>query len=594
MKGDGSHMRLICLLTLLAIPALAQDGPSLYKDRCAKCHDNPQPRVPSLATIKEMSPASIYTALTGGIMKTEAAGLSTAQIFSLIGYIAPTGGRAKQQPVSLTPTCKDNPPFKFDSAAPSWNGWSTSPTNSRFEDAKAAGLSAASVRNLKLKWAFNLGDVTVARAQPTVAGGRVFITTQSGQVWSLDAKTGCTHWGFQAAAGPRGGVTLGETSGTPATFFSEAGGTMYALNASTGTQLWKTKPTDQFATLATAAPRYYKGVVYQPYSSFEETIAADPKYTCCTFRGSVVALDAATGKTLWQSYTITDARQKSGPSGAAVWSTPTIDEKLGVLYIATGDNYSDPPTNTSDAVLAMDLKTGKLLWSKQLTAGDAFNNSCSVPGGANCPTEKGPDFDFGQPPILVDLGGGKRALVIAQKSGVAHAIDPDAQGKILWQTRVGTGGPIGGSQWGSASDGRNVYVAVSDLAIGAVRDPNSPQGFRLTIDLKKLGSLNALDLKTGKVVWTAKAPSMSAAVTVIPGVVFAGSVDGHMRAYSTTDGTLLWDTDTAHQFDTVNGKPANGGSIDGAGPAVLNGMVFFNSGYAQWGGTPGNALLAFQ
>jgi polyvinyl alcohol dehydrogenase (cytochrome) len=389
---------------------------------------------------------------------------------------------------------------------------------------------------------------------------------------------------------------------------------MYALNAQTGELIWKVRPVDHYATMATATPRYYKGVVYQPFASFEESVAADPKTLCCTFRGSVAALDAGTGKKIWQTFTITEPAKpthktparapQSGPSGAGVWSSATIDEQSGALYVATGDNYSDPPTNTSDAILAMDLKTGELLWSSQLTENDAFNTGCSAPAKTNCPEAGGPDYDFGQPPILVSLGGGKRALVIAQKSGMAHAVDPDQKGKVLWQTRAGQGSPLGGSQWGSASDGQNVYVAISNIVIGGVADPKSPLGFRLTLDPATGGGLHALDLKTGKIVWSAKpipcaptrtdcSPAQSAAVTAIPGVAFSGSVDGHLRGYSTATGEVLWDTDTEREFETVNGKAAHGGSMDAAGPAVVNGMVFVSSGYGQWGGMPGNLLLAF-
>jgi polyvinyl alcohol dehydrogenase (cytochrome) len=591
----------------------AQDGAALYKERCATCHDTPKQRVPSLSAIKAMSGETIYTALTSGLMKTQAAGLSTAQIFALIGYIAPTGG-AQAAPPTFTPTCKGDATFE-PAGGPQWNGWSTSLTNSRFQDAAAAGLSAAGVGKLKLKWAFNLGDVTVTRSQPTIAGGRVFIGSQTGAVYSLEADSGCLRWGFQAGTGVRAGVAIGEAKGVPAAFFGDAGGTLYALNAHTGQLIWKAKPADHYTTLATATPRFYKGVLYQPYSSFEEALAGDPKFECCTFRGSVVALDAATGKTLWKTFTIPEeakaapktpagAAQK-GPSGAAVWSTPTIDEQNGVLYVSTGDNYSNPTTDTSDAILALNLKTGELLWSKQLTKDDAFNNGCAAPPRTNCPASAGKDFDFGQPPILVSLGQGKRALVIAQKSGMVHAIDPDKKGEILWQTRAGAGGVLGGSQWGSAADAQKVYVAISDIGIGGVADPKSPQGFRMTLDPKKGGGLHALDLKTGKIDWSAKpasacaengtncSPAQSAAVTAIPGLVFSGSVDGHLRAYSSSSGEILWDVDTAREFATVNGKPAHGGSMDAAGPAVVNGMVFVNSGYGQWGGVPGNAFLAF-
>jgi polyvinyl alcohol dehydrogenase (cytochrome) len=605
-------MRYICLLALMLPPLSAQDGAALYRERCTACHDAPKERIPALSAIKAMSGEAIYLALTTGLMKTQAAGLSTGQLFALIGYIAPTGGAHAEPPI-FTPTCKGDAAFQ-PAAGSQWNGWSTSLTNSRFQDAASAGLSAVDVPKLKLKWAFNLGDVTMARSQPTIVGGRVFIGSQTGAVYSLDADTGCTRWGFQASTGLRAGVTIGEAKGAPAVFFGDAGGTMYALNAQTGQLMWKVKPVDHYTTLATATPRFYKGVLYQPFSSFEEALAGDPKFQCCTFRGSVVALDAATGKTLWKTFTIPEATKAApktpagaaqmGPSGVAIWSTPTIDEQRGNLYVSTGDNYSDPTTNTSDAILALDLKTGELLWSKQLTENDAFNNGCAVPPRTNCPASAGQDFDFGQPPILVSLSQGKRALVIAQKSGMVHAVDPDEKGRILWQTRAGAGGLLGGSQWGSASDGQKVYVAISDIAIGGVADPKSPQGFRMTLDPKKGGGLHALDLKTGKIAWSAKptacadsrtdcSPAQSAAVTAIPGVVFSGSVDGHLRAYSTATGELRWDVDTAREFPTANGKPARGGAMDAAGPAVVNGMVFVNSGYGQWGGMPGNVLLAF-
>ena len=611
-------MRYVCLLALivmfLSAPLLsAQDGAAIYKERCASCHDIPESRAPALSAIKAMSGTNIYIALTSGAMKTQAQGLSTPQIFGLIGYIAPTGGESTEAP-NLTRTCKADAGFKIAANAPRWNGWSSSVTNSRFQDARNAGLTASNVPKLKLKWAFNLGDVTMARSQPAVEGGRVFIGSLTGVVYSLDATTGCTYWGFKANTAVRSGVTLGDVNGTPVAYFGDMSATVFAVNAATGELIWKIRPVDHFTTMITAAPQVHNGVVYQAFSSFEEALGPDPTYQCCTFRGSVVALEAATGKKIWQTFTIPEAAkptrktsagtQQNGPSGAGIWSTPAIDEKLGVLYVSTGDNYSDPASKTSDAVLAMDLKTGDLLWSQQMTANDAFNSGCTTPDLTNCPDAKGPDFDFGQPPVLVSLGGERRALVIAQKSGMVHALDPDKKGAILWQARAAKGGYLGGSQWGSASDGQKVYVATSDVELGGVPDATVPGGFRIVADPKTGGGLHALDLKTGATVWDAKpvpcvagqaicSPAQSAAVSVIPGVVFSGSVDGHLRAYSATNGAVLWDVNTAREYETVNGKPARGGSLDVAGPAIVNGMVFVNSGYGQWGGMPGNVLLVF-
>jgi len=606
-------MRYVSLLVFLTSLLRAQDGAALYKQRCAICHDSPGPRVPALSTIKAMSGEAIYQALTEGVMKTQAAGLSPAQIVAIIRYIAPTG-KTQSAAAAVTRTCKSDPPFPAISNTPEWNGWSPDVDNSRFQNAAAAGLTAGDLSKLKLKWAFNLGAVSEARSQPAILGAYAYIGSGTGAFYALDIRSGCTLWGFRAASAIRGGAAIGEAGGKPAVFFADTKANVYALNAQTGQLLWNVHPADHFTTLATATPRYDKGVVYQAFSSFEETMAADPKYECCTFRGSVVALNSATGDKLWQAFSISDPAKPvgrspagiptHGPSGAGVWSTPTVDEQKGALYFSTGDNYSDPPTDTSDAVLAVDRKTGTLLWSVQLTKDDAFNSACGVPIPGNCPETHGNDSDFGQPPVLLDLGGGKRILAIAQKSGMAYGLDPDAQGKLLWHTRLGKGGVFGGSQWGSASDGKKVYVAISDLKPNVIVDPKLPKGYRFTLDPKQGGGLYALDPATGKIIWSAPgipcaadrtdcSPAQSAAVTAIPGVVFSGSVDGHLRAYAAETGKILWDTNTAQEFSTVNGPAAHGGSLDVAGPAIVNGTILVNSGYGQWGGMPGNVLLAF-
>jgi len=606
-------MRYVCVFLLLTSLLHAQEnGEALYKQRCATCHDSPAARVPSLSTIKTMSSEAIRQTLTSGVMKVQAAGLSPQQISALIGYIGPKADMPTT--TALASACRNRPPFPSDVNAPAWNGWSPGLNNSRFQSAAVAGLPAASVPKLKLKWAFSLGAISEARSQPAMIGNYVFIGSATSDFYALDVRSGCTLWAFHAASAIRGGAAIGAAGDTPAVFLTDAGANMYALDAQTGRLLWRVHPADHFTTVGTASPRYYKGIVYQTFSSFEEVLAGDPKYACCTFRGSVVAVKAATGEKIWQTFTIPEApkptqknaagAQQSGPSGAGIWSTPTIDERVGALYVGTGDNYSDPPRDTSDAVLALDLKTGAVRWSTQLTKNDAYNNGCAIPVPGNCPETHGADYDFGQPPILVDLGSKKRLLVIAQKSGIAYALDPDSKGKLVWQARLGKGGPLGGSQWGSASDGSSVYVAISDVGLGGVADKTVAAGFRLVLDPKQGGGLYALDAATGKIKWNAPSvpcpdgrtgcsPAQSAAVTAIPGVVFSGSVDGHLRAYSSATGKVLWETDTAREFNTVNGPPAHGGSLDVAGPAILNGTLLVNSGYGQWGGMPGNVLLAF-
>jgi polyvinyl alcohol dehydrogenase (cytochrome) len=590
--------------------ALAQDGAAIYKQRCAQCHDTPVARVPPVSALRAMDASAISRSLESGPMQIQAAGLSAAERRAVVDYLAaPKQTSASEPPAEFL--CQGSP--APSSHAPRWSVWGVNLANTRFQESGAAGLSAADVPRLKLKWAFALGKGTAVRSQPAVADGRVFAADLTGLVYSLDAHTGCQYWKFKVASPVRSAIAIDDTGNAPAIFFGDLKGNVYAVNAVSGQLLWQAHADQHFAAIITGTPQVHGGVVYVPVSSFEEILPPNPKYECCTFRGSVVAFDAASGKRLWQTYTIQDPPQPTtkskvgtqlhGPSGAGVWSSPTFDEKTGLLYIATGDNYSEPATKTSDAILALDSKTGKVVWSKQVTENDIFNNGCVSPNKPNCPETAGKDFDFGQPPILVSLGSGRRALVIGQKSGMVHALDPDHEGQLLWQTRVGQGGTLGGVQWGSASDGENAYVAVSDLQFGAVPDASVPQGYRLALDSNHGGGLFALKIATGEKVWSAKPPScgdrkncspaQSAAVSAIPGVVFSGSEDGHLRAYSTATGEVVWDVDTAREFDTVNGARAQGGSLDVAGPVIVDGLVFVDSGYGQWGGMPGNVMLVF-
>lgn len=606
-------LRTLFLLALGIGVACAQDGAVLYKTHCAQCHDAPAGRVPPFSALRDMSPMKVLVSLESGVMKAQAEGLSSADRHALVGYI--TYPAPKVTPAPASAFCDASAPPRIRTATvresvSQWIRWGVDLQNTRFQNAAAAGLTAADLPKLKLKWAFGLGETSAARAQPSIDGRQLFVGSEAGTVYSLDARTGCIYWTFQA----EGSVTAAPSIASGSLYFGDQRANAYALDASTGKLQWKVHLDDHFAARVTAASLLYKNVLYVPIASFEEVLPLSPSYECCTFRGSLVALNARTGERIWKSYTIVQAPQPTkvskskaqlrGPSGASIWSAPTLDEERDVIYVATGNNYSDPPTETSDAVLALSRKTGEILWSKQLTPKDADNSGCSSPFKTNCPDSNGPDFDFGQSPILVSLGHGRRALVIGQKSGMAHGLDPDRQGEILWQTRVGQGGSLGGSQWGSAADHDNMYVAVSDLKItGIVLDKTAAEGYRLTVNPKQGGGLFALKLGTGEKVWSATpppcgdrkrcSPAQSAPVTVIPGVVFSGSLDGHLRAYSTATGEVVWDMDTAREYDTVNGQKARGGSLDAAGAVIVGGMLYVNSGYGQWGGMPGNVLLAF-
>jgi polyvinyl alcohol dehydrogenase (cytochrome) len=595
------------------LPALAQQsGAALYAQHCASCHDagESQNRVPSRSALQSMTFEHVLGAITSGSMADMARGRTDDERKAIASFV--TGRISSDMPPAArneaSAACASRP-FGFGEAldGPRWNGWGADFNNSRFQPAGMARLTPEQVPKLQLKWAFGFPGVSAANAQPSVVGGILFVGGGDSKLHALDAKSGCTIWTYPTDAPVRTAVSFGPLPGTDefAVFFGDLRANAFALNAKTGALVWKAKMEEHAAARITGTPTLFSGILYVPVSSIEEVTGSNPSYECCTFRGSVVALDAATGRPIWKSYTIAEAPQPTsknsvgiqlrGPSGASVWSSPTIDLERHALYVATGNSYSNPPADTSDAIIAFDLQTGRMLWHRQATPEDSYVVGCYRSDKTNCPEAHGPDHDFGQSPILVSLQQGHRMLVIGQKSGVVHAFDPDEEGMPLWQKRIGKGGPLGGIEWGSAADQNRVYVANSDVRFlfeGTRRlDPNDG------------GGLFGLDLADGKVTWQVPpvpcgdrkqcSPALSAAVSAIPGVVFSGSVSGFLRAYATDDGRLLWEFDTARDYTTVNGVSGQGGAIDGPGPIIVDGMLYVNSGYGQWSGVPGNVLLAF-
>ena len=581
----------------------AVSGEEVYRRRCAGCHDSASERAPSRDALKQLSAQRILRTLDFGVMINVAYVMGRDEREAVANYL---GVQRADPPVPAKAYCSDRTVNLGASANPSWKGWGPDETNTRY--ARAGGLTLNQVGKLKLKWAYGFdGDISAFGA-PTVLGGTLFIGSAGGAVQALSTESGCVKWLYQSSGPVRSGPVAVPNGKTHVLVFSDLTGWVYGVEAETGRQLWKKKVETHDTARLSGTAAVDNGIVFVPAASWEETRSSNSEYACCTFRGSVTALRAKDGTQVWKTYTIREQPrqiEKSsggvgavgtwGPSGAGVWSSPTLDRKRGLLYVTTGDNFSSPPTAMSDAVLAMDIKTGRIVWSRQMSTGDIFSGACTA---SNCP---GPDFDFGSSVLIEKLPNGKDVLLAGQKSGVVFALDPDAMGKIVWQVRVGKGGTNGGVQWGMASDGENVYAAVSDLvrkaAANAVLQVGAPP------DPTQGGGLTALKIGTGEKVWYAApaacaskplcSPAQPQAVTAIPGVVFSGSVDGHLRAFTTEEGRLLWDFDTMREYQTVNGVPANGGSLDGAGPVIAGGMLFINSGYARNGATAGNVLLAF-
>lgn len=597
------HRRLaaLCLIAPWTLhPAFADapapDGEVLFQARCAGCHNGaPESRAPAPEVLRQRSAAAILEVLANGSMRVQGASLGGPERRAIAEYL---GGAALTGDATGAAMGRCVAPSQFKlSSGPAWNGWGANLANTRQQSADNAQLTAAQLPHLELKWAFGFPDATSAWAQPTVIGGWVFIGSQNGTVFALDAKSGCIHWFFSADGGVRTAVSVGARAGGGAVYFGDTTAQAYALDAGSGRVLWKTKVETHSLARITGAPTLYRGRLYVPMSSYEESQGARPEYPCCTFRGSLSALDAGTGKILWRTYMIPDEPRPRGtssagvtlygPAGAPVWSAPTIDAKRGLIYVGTGNTYAGAAAAASDAIVALDLR-GKIEWIKQLFPKDVFISGCRANSdNPNCADQSGPDYDFGNSPILVDLAGGRRAIVIGQKSGYGWALDPEKRGEVRWQYRAGAGGALGGIEWGSAVDAERAYFAVSDIFSPAP------------------GGLHAVNITTGERVWYAppSAPTcapgprcsaaQAAAISVIPGAVFSGSNDGTLRAYSTQDGTILWEVDTDREFQTLNGVAARGASMLGPGPVIAGGMLYVPSGYGAFGGRPGNVLLAY-
>jgi polyvinyl alcohol dehydrogenase (cytochrome) len=577
---------------------------ALYRERCASCHEGGVAGAAHAVTFQLMRPEGMLDAMAG-VMAPQAEGLSGDQRLALAEFL--TGQKLQSEPVAAC--AEGQSPFDFRQPPP-LDGWGFGPGNRRFVDGETAGLGAADLPRLRVKWAFAYPNATRARSQPTVAGGAVFVGSQDGTVYALDAASGCARWTFRADGEVRTAVLVepwsaGDTAARPSAYVSDADGKVYRLDAQTGAPIWSVEVDEHPNAVISGTPTLHAGRLYVPMSSTEWAAAADPAYECCTFRGSVTALDAASGKMLWRTYTIPSEPRLTGdtnpagtptwhPAGAPIWNSPTVDAARGRLYVGTGQSYTSPAAAASDAVLALDMETGKLLWQYQATAGDAWNMACTLRDRANCPAEAGPDFDIGGPPILLRLPAGKDIVLAGQKSGTVHALDAET-GHAIWRRKVGAPG-VGSIQFGMAADAGVVYV------------PIKPQGKeRIGSNRDRPPGLFALDAVTGEQLWFSPAeaacppprdprcaPGLSAPVTAVPGVVFAGGLDGWLRAFDMVGGGLLWSFDTAQPFATPDGRTARGGSIDTDGAVIAGGRLYVNSGHLYGGGMAGNLLLAFE
>jgi polyvinyl alcohol dehydrogenase (cytochrome) len=572
-----------------------ETGLTYFQTRCMSCHrENDSTKAPSARRIRQMTPEQIYAVVSKPSRPEHDQGLTDPQkkrMAEFMGGYRQLGSVEAGNPKNFPNACSSNPPMTDPYAGPFWSGWGADIQNTRAQTTEAAGLTKADVPKLKLKWAFGFPLGISAYSPPAIASGRVFVGTDIGWIYSLDAKTGCYYWGYETGVTVRPAISIGAVSGPGNTkygvFFGDAKANVYALDAQDGKLLWKRKVEDFFLARITAAPKLYNGRLYVPVSSSEEWQSGNPDYECCTSRGAVVALNANNGEQIWKTYTMDDPKptqknsngvQLYAPAGGSVWNSPTIDPVRHAVYFGTGDTQTEPAQPLGDAIAAVDMDSGKLLWSYQVIKDDAFMGGCAGPNKSKaCPSVMGPDADIGNSPILRTLNDGRRVLIAGTKGGEVFALDPDNKGKLLWRVNANaSGGGRGGIVWGGAADYENVYYGFGS------------------------GGMAALKMTTGERAWyqAINPPNTrigtNAAASLIPGVVFVGGNDGKLHALSTADGSNVWEFDTAKPFDTVNKVAgAHGGAISSVGPAIVGGMMYIGSGYGVGGGPFGNVLLAF-
>ena len=584
----------------------ALPGKQLYIENCAGCHEAQVYKAPHTTWLELMSPQVLYRSITEGIMQSQAAHLSDGDKQHIVEYITQMRlGDPNAGPEVAW--CEDSASEFTELDESQLSGWGHD--TRRYVSSEVAGFDRSQISDLELKWSFGFPASTRARSQPTIAMGAVFVGSQDGTVYAFDLETGCVRWTYAARAEVRTGITLGKRGpeGTPTAYFGDIIANLYAVDANTGELIWQTSPDEHHSATLTGTPAFANGNLYVPVSSLEVVTAANPDYACCTFRGHVMAVDGNDGSMLWDSYAIPDAPSSvgttsvgtdmMGPSGAPVWTSPTIDVEKNLLIFGTGENYSSPADANSDAVIAVALDSGERLWSRQTFPGDAWNVACMMADNPNCPEEDGPDYDQASSPLLIDIGEGKTVVVAGQKDGRVFALDWETGQSKLWEVKLGRGSIQGGVHFGMAADGTTVYVPINDMN-------DTRNGEWLDPETARPG-VSAVDAATGEVLWSHVQnnvcgegrpfcdPGVSAAITATDGAVIAGHLDGIIRIYDGPTGDIIWSYDTTTPVEGTNGVTAKGGGMSGSGPALGAGHMVINSGYGLYNHEAGNALLVF-
>ncbi|MBC7983462.1 MAG: PQQ-binding-like beta-propeller repeat protein [Candidatus Obscuribacterales bacterium] len=593
------------------LPVANHPGKLVFDQACAACHAAPiDVRTPTLAALSAMTVGTLRDAMNeGGKMASMAAGLSDAEKAQVVSYLT-----AGQSAVAIDWTEKMMCPADkrvVNATKPVSLGFGVNRNQTRSLTASQAGLKATDMKNLEIAWAIGFPGQGSGTGV-SIVGDTMFVTG-GGRLAALDTKSGCAKW--SQLVNSRNTPTFGEIESRKVIALS-AGRDVLVVDAKTGEKIWQVNgQSDGNPGSIRGGVIIYKDKIIVPISASGVGAGGRATFECCVGHGAVIALSAKDGAKLWEYHTMLNAEytgkvsstgvKQRGPSGAPIWSMPLIDEKRNRVIVTTGENTSHPGTDTSDAVIALDLNTGKVVWNFQAMEMDVWNMACAATketSGPNCPwniegdTGAGRDFDFGAGAILAKGAGGKDVVLAGQKSGDIWALDADT-GKKLWNIRFGEGTPLGGVHWGIATDRQRVFAAINDPIYGAV---------------KARPGVFAVNIKTGKEVWgydakpncdgdrgklvtsCASKYGFSAAPLTVDGAVIAATLGGEVMIFDGKTGALLKTLDTIGPKQTINGIAAKGGSIDSHAISAGAGMVFINSGYGSFNQTPGNVLIAYR
>lgn len=590
---------------------LSTVGEWLYDKECAACHSDPASKAPSLAALSMMSREAIMKTLTLGKMQAITRHLSKTEKGLITWYLA--GEEPDDSAWLAQHRCQQS--VAIPQRMPSTANWGFGLDNQRY--IAQTNITASNVQHLSLAWTLALPRVASLRSQPVVWGDRLYVADQVGRVLMLDRQQGCILKVSKVDTAVRSALSIVQRNDRSLLVFADSLAVIHAVDAHSLEPVWQQSVALFESSVVSGSPAAFEGSLYVPVSSYEVALAGQDNYPCCQSHGGVVALDLDGGQELWRWHATDDAEPQGvnksgtpqfGPSGASVWTTPAIDAVRRRLYIGTGQNNSLPATDTSDAVIALDLDSGELVWRFQATANDVWNAAC-LHGGANCPPNPGADVDFGASMIIASDERGD-VLLAGQKSGEVFALslDPGSErGEVLWRQRLSDGTSNGGVHWGMSVAGNTLYVPIADP------EHNLP-------NYTPRPGISALNWRSGDILWQQRVErgceyrgakraiglsnmqasieqdynceyfyGLSAASTATPELVFSGALNGLLHAYDGQSGQERWRFNTA-----IPVEGGHGGALDVAGPVIADDMLYVTSGYAMFGQLPGNVLFAFR